>query len=179
VGRLWHTHGPNLESSSSKVELSIRELSQSPELRVGRHASLLVLVWRGRITEATLSRLDEIEAAVVNEVPRISVINAVVETASGEASISMMQSAAKTAARFDANVVGSATVVLGGARVVTATRMIIDGLLVLIGQADRYRLFARIDDAMTWLCKLPGQGAEVMRPEVALAVKAFVREAGN
>jgi hypothetical protein len=168
-----------LEPSSSNLDISIPELSRSPELRVGLHQALLVLVWRGRITEATLTALNDVEAAVVAKVPRIRVINAVVGTASGEASISMMQAAAKLAARFDASVIGSATVVLGGTRVATATRMVLDGLLVLIGQADRYRFFSRLPDALTWLGKLPPQGAERVGPELAAAVEAFIRESAG
>ncbi len=135
-----------------------------------------MLVWRGRINEGTLAQLTEVEERVVERSPRISVVNVVLDTASGEASIALIESAAGVARRFDAAILGSATVVIGGTRVVTGTRMILDGLLVLIGQAERYRLFSRVADAVAWLRKLPQQDTALVNAELAAAVEAFVRE---
>lgn len=154
----------------------VAQLAAFDELRIGHCASLLVLVWRGKVTEQSLARLGEVEAAFVEHHHPISVLNVVTDDATGEASVDLIRSAAAAANRFDEEIRGSAVVLLSSGYVAAATRATLDGLLILVGKAERYRLFANVDLALEWLWKLPLQDPRILDPRLGDAVRTFVRE---
>ena len=139
----------------------VTELAVYPELRLGHVGPLLVAVWKGEVTSAAVRRLAMFEGELVERYGGVSVLNVVTDSAAGRVDADLVHTATELTRRFDPYVRGAAIVVETEGKLAGAALVALEGMLIIIGEPERYRLLTGIEQAVQWLTKPPHQDAEL------------------
>jgi hypothetical protein len=149
------------------------ELLSLPEVRVGHHGPLMVMVWRGEVSVESLEKTNAVEEALVKQFGKISVIGAITNLVGGIPSAELRKSGADAMRRFQPHVRGTALVVMAeGAKAVLA-RTFLAGMALLIDFKSPMKTFRVLGEAVGWLNE---KGAELQGDGVARAVELFVTQ---
>jgi hypothetical protein len=149
------------------------ELLSLPEVRVGHHGPLMVMVWRGEVQLNSLEKTNAVEDALVKQFGKISVIGAITNLVGGIPSAELRKNAAEAMRRFQPAVRGTALVVMAeGAKAVLA-RTFLAGMALLIDFRSPMKTFRNVLDAVGWLNE---KGAELQAESLARAVETFVTQ---
>jgi hypothetical protein len=155
------------------MSFEVEELAQEPEVCVAHAGSLLVFVWRGPITEASLDKTNRIEAELIERYGRVAVMGVITSMSSGIPTAELRQAASDAMRRFQPSVDGTA-IVLGaeGTRAVIA-RTFLAGLSLVTDFHSPLKVYRRVADATAWLDTL-GSRTMPAHAEVAAAIERYL-----
>lgn len=155
----------------------VLELASLPEVRCGHYESLLVMVWRGHITAESVTRTNEVEAALIKQHGRITVIGVLTDLSGGVPSSEIRQAAADAMKRFMPHVRCTVLVVLAEGAKAVLFRTFLAGFSLIIDFQSPLKIFKSISDAVSWVQRMDAQDPKLGDPELALAVAEFVTRA--
>jgi hypothetical protein len=150
------------------------ELLSLPEVRVGQCESLMVMVWRGEVTAASLDRSNAIEDELVKRFNHISVMGIITNLVGGIPTSEMRQKSTEAMKRYQANVRGTALVVTATGAKAVLTRTFLAGMTLLIDFESPLKSFRTVNEGLQWLARLPQQDPLMGSVAVATALAKFV-----
>lgn len=152
----------------------VLELVALPEVRCGHFGPLFVMVWRGNVTLESLKATNTVEAALIKQYGKITVIGVITDLGNGVPSSELRQASADAMKQFAADVRGTALVVTAeGARAVLV-RTFLAGLTLVIDFSSPFKIFKKLSDSVTWSQALKAQDPALADPGLAQAVAEFV-----
>ena len=154
----------------------VLELASLPEVRCGHFGPLLVMVWRGTVTPESLNRTNEVEAALIAQHGRISVIGVITDLGGGVPSSELRQASADAMKRFQPNVRGTALIVAAEGAKAVLFRTFLAGLTLIIDFASPLKIFKTLSESVSWVQRLEGQDSLLQDTDLAHAVTEFVAQ---
>ena len=156
--------------------MEFKSAYESADCRIGTAGPLMLSLYKGPVGIPTLDELDRLQAALLQQYPRISTI-AVIDQ---HASLFKVDEAVRTRSvelgkKYDGKVIGSAIVIATRGLGAVMARTFLTGFFLLSRAETPMKTYSKIDEGLAWLRALPGQDLVIKTEIFASDIERFCK----